>query len=145
MKKTLSQVVKDFETFATNHKIIKSFNTKPVTDLVAKNLSYPTMWVQSGDVEITTGEMAINLNILFLDRLKRDYSNTVQVMSDTLQLVEDFYTIYNDNQEKYGYFVDDSATASAVVIEYDDILSGFEVPLKVVVGLGRNENQVPLR
>ena len=144
MKKTINQLVKEFNRFADSHKIIKSFNAKPITQLMAKNLQYPIMWMSFEGAEFDAGEIVVNSNVYFLDRLAKDNSNLIQLLSDNLQLANDFYTLYNDNELKYDFFFDNVANAEPIVFEYDDVLCGWMMPIRISITNDRNEANVPI-
>lgn len=144
MKVTLNQIIKQLETFADNHKGIKQFEAKPLTEFTANNYLYPLMWVEIRPGTFETGEARVNLNIYMVDRLKPDYDNFVRVISDTLKLCNDVYSYFTEYEEDFGFYTDNSASFTPVEYAFDDNVAGNQIELTVQVCLDRNKNEVPI-
>ena len=145
MRKTLNQVIKDFRAFCDAHKMIKSFESKPITQMMAKNLQYPIMWLNWKPGAFATGELIVNADVYFLDRLKKDNSNIDQVISDNLLNANDFYTYFNDKLEDLTFLMDNNAPFAPVVFEYDDELAGWVVSVSIQIQTDRDELEIPMQ
>ena len=148
MKTSLARIIKSFQTFATNHKQIEEFSTAMITDMVAKNWSYPLMWIDYTDISVSVqrGQVVITMSIYFLDRVERDESNMTYVMSSNLLKALDFITLYNDHEcgeGGYGFYFSDTPSLSPIVLDFDDIVSGWKLGAVIQVGYSRNEDEIP--
>jgi len=145
MKKSLNQILRTFETFATSHSQIETFRTKPITENTANDLTYPLMWIdtQSMNASFQSGQVVISANVYFLDRVERDYSNLVSVMSSNLLKCDDFLTYYNDNECEFGFSFTYTGSATAVGYQFDDICAGYMVTVSIQVPMSRNESVIP--
>lgn len=144
MRKSLLQVINEFRKFADAHKIIKSFESKPITQMMAKNLKYPLMWINWKPGAFATGELIVNADVYFLDRLAKDNSNIDQIISDNLLNANDFYTYFNDHLDEYNFLMDNNAPFSPVVFEYDDELAGWVVSVQIDIQNDRDELEIPI-
>ena len=82
--------------------------------------------------------------ITVVDRLKEDDTNSTSLWSDTLQLINDFYTKFSDNECEYGFYMDPAASATRVYAEFDDRVNGYSCTFIVKIGNNRDETQIPI-
>lgn len=137
---------KYFKTFADNHFNIKSFRTKPITEFVASDWVYPLMWIdlQSVNTAFQSGQMVTTIPAYFLDRVERDYSNLLSVMSSTLLTSHDFFTYCTDQfMCDAGFYFQDNAVVTPNVYEFDDLVAGFTMTVPCNIRATRNENRIP--
>jgi len=147
MKRSLNQILKEFEKFATNHSQIETFETKPITENVANNVKYPMMWVdlQATATAFQTGQVVINIPVYMLDRVERDYSNISNVLSVGLLKMDDFYTYFTDNECDFGFYFNDAGACTPVIYQFDDIVAGQFMTIQCQVGNSRNEDKIPFK
>ena len=147
MEKTINQIVAEFESFADRHKIIKSFIFQPIEELKADNLIYPMLYIALGSIAFTDNGayVSITLNVNMLDRIKRDKSNSTNVWSDTLLLINDLYVQYGEDYEcDNGFYIVNPLVATPIYADYDDLVNGYTAPFVIKVGNMRNHDQIPL-
>ena len=146
MKKSLEQILKQCETFATAHKQIETFHSKPITENTALDYIYPMMWmdVQGLQTAFQRGQLAMPIPVYHLDRVERDFSNLVTVLSTRLLVADDFYTYFTDNECEFGFYFSDNGGATPVVYDFDDILAGQQMNIVIQVANSRNESQIPM-
>ena len=146
MKTSLSKILTIFETFASDHKQIESFRTKPITENTADNFVYPMMFVdvQGMSSSFQLGQISVNCPVYFMDRIERDYDNLVLVLSSELLKADDLLTYFNDNECEFGFTVSYSGSVTPIVYDFDDLVAGQSLSLTINVGMNRNENQIPL-
>jgi hypothetical protein len=143
MNKSLNQVIKTFHDWAALNLNIATFEFKPITHATAKNYVYPLMHTSIGNVSFASGEMQIAMDIYILDKMLSDESNYQDVLSDTLKIMNDFYTTFQDNEEAYGFYFAYEATAEPIAFDFDDVIGGFKMPITVQVKNRRDEASVP--
>lgn len=96
---TYKQLLTYFSSIAYHHEQIRSFgfgDYKQITnDIETKQEPlYPRMYVVPENVEFNENQIAYNFGIVFMDRIEEDLSNLEEVMSDTLELATDVWTIF---------------------------------------------------
>jgi len=146
MKTSFKNIIKEFETFADRHTQISVFESKPITENTANNYKYPMMWVdlQGTTTSFSKGQVIIKFPVYMLDRVERDYSNLVNVMSACLLKVDDFYTYFTDNECEFGFYFEDTGNATPVIYQFDDIVAGQKMDIICKVANSRNENSIPI-
>lgn len=148
MKTSLERVIGYFETFADEHRMIKSFEVAPLTENIAKNWTYPLMWIdlQEMSASFTRGQVVVSLPVYILDRVQRDFSNIESVMSSTLMNIEDFLVYFQDDEDCLRkFYFSDPGSASPIMLEFEDIVCGWSMPVSIQIMDARNENEIPMR
>jgi len=143
MRKSFKQIISEFETYAEKHKVIKEFIADPITSLTANNHEYPLQWIELLRSTLGPGEVRIFLNVYFMVLLKPD--NYIKIMSDSLRLCTDFYSYFNDNLPKFGFYFDNGpTTASPVEYKFDDNVCGHKMEIIVEVPFDTDEDNIPI-
>ena len=143
MKISLSTIDAMLENFADNHAQINQYKNAPEKEIKAADLKYPLMWVMFGKTKFEQGTVNPIIKVMFLDRVAEDSSNFVQSLSDTLLTAYDFYTEFNENEEKYGIEFDVDLEVEPIVMDYDDKVNGWTADISCQVRGYRNELQIP--
>jgi len=143
MNKSIKQIINSIESFATAHKNIAQFTANPIERNTAKAWLYPLFFLSINNATIENGQVRINITCYFLEYVgdEKDY---VKKLSETLKLAEDFNTYFNKNEQDFGFYMEDSATAEAVVLDFDDRVFGWKVPYVIQTKSSQNENLIPL-
>ena len=146
MKKSLDQILDQWDIFATAHKQISTFVRKPITENTAKGLVYPIMWadLQGQAVAFQRAQITITIPVYFLDIIKRDYTNLGTVLSTELLVADDFYTYFTDNECEFGFYFSDSAAATSVIYDFDDLCAGYTMNIVIQIANSRNETKIPM-
>jgi len=144
MERTINQIINTFSDFVGEHLSLEDFECNFLQKNTANNRNYPLMFADIGDAIFSLGEVKLTITLYFLDKLKSDKSNYVQVLSDTLKHAEDFFTTFNNNELKYGFMIDDNATAFPISIPLEDGVIGYRLPVNISIKYSVNEGNVPL-
>lgn len=144
MRKTLTQIVKEFQTFANNHKVIKQFEANPISDFTANNYLYPLLWLEVGNVQYAQGEARLSMSFYIVDRLLSDETNLMKVLSDSLMICDDLDAYFNEYEEDFGFYFSQDAPLSPIVYDFDDKVGGYKMDITVQVARGRNKNDIPI-
>lgn len=142
MRKSFKEIIETFETFASDHKVIKQFKANPLSEFTAKNYLYPLQWVEIVGSTLDSGEVKINLNIYFVDLLKTH--NYIKILSDTLRLCTDFYSYFNNNSAEFGFVIKNDIPCKPVEYSFDDNVCGHKMEIVVQVPFDKDENEIPI-
>jgi hypothetical protein len=146
----LKNIVADFELLADRHKQINSFgfgDTDEFTYQVDRrdkesNLSdqapyYPYFYVVPSNVIQEFNFMTYEFQLIVSDIMKRDMDNMTDILSDTLQIMNDVismfrlsYTEANGNYNEF-YYVDEAVTLIPFIERYEDLLCGYSATLRI--------------
>lgn len=148
MRTSLVQVLKELESFTSRHLQLKTFEAKPITEFTAKNYVYPVAYVNLEEMNTSfeAGQTIMDLHLYIVDRVERDFSNIVEVMSSTLLMCDDFYNYYTEDPEcTLGFHFNVSSNASPIAFPMgEDLVCGHTITLKCAILNDRNRNVVPL-
>jgi hypothetical protein len=102
--KSLNQLIKSFSDFADAHGQINSFGVGDLWEVgMSTELQYPLLWIQPTETKIIKGEaetFAISttkFRVFILDRVKKDETNEMEVLSDTTQIGHDLVKNIDQN------------------------------------------------
>lgn len=131
---TLNQLNDLFKLYVTNSLQIKRYGFGEVYDisqLTSDAQDFPLMWVQLTNVNYPTENVKIaNFNILFMDILKNDKSNEIEIWSDMVQAAEDMikYLRYNSNTD---YEVVGTPLITTFTERFTDYLGGATLNISI--------------
>jgi len=146
----LKNIVADFQLLADRHKQINSFgfgDTDEFTYQVDRrdkevNPSdqapyYPYFYVVPSNVIQEFNFMTYEFQLIVSDIMKRDMDNMTDILSDTLQIMNDVismfrlsYTEANGNYNEF-YYVDEAVTLIPFIERYEDLLCGYSATLRI--------------
>ena len=148
MKITYNQIIEEFESFATSHSQISSFNKGLASDLVQHNMltdfTYQLMFCQLDQpATMSNGEVTITVMVYILDLSKKGLE--LEILSDTLLTVLDtvahFEKLYTDNWKFVS--IQKTGTAQPYIGDFDDTITGWGIPLQFKQPLQYDECQIP--
>jgi hypothetical protein len=104
------QIIQDLSGMAYYHPQINSFGYGDITQITMdidtkQEPVYTKMYVVPGDVSLSENRLLYDFSIIILDQINDDYSNQRDVMSDTLEIAKDIFTlIYQSYTAQFGDF-----------------------------------------
>jgi len=145
-------IVDDFQLLANYHKQLNSFGYGDLGEfsynvdqrLKQDNPSdnavvYPYLYVIPGNVEQQSTHMTYNFDLIVSDIIERDLNNQVDVLSDTLQIMDDIIgqfrlsvedSLGNFNKE---YYLDQPVVCIPFIEKYHDLLGGWSANIQIQV------------
>lgn len=138
-------LITQFQSFATNHYQIKSFGFGHITQLTSdvitkKEPLYSRLYLTPDTINIIKNQLNINLNVYITDRINNDLSNQLGVMSDTLEIMKDLYSIIGDST----YIPQTGLRVFPFLNDYDTGLGGWTLPLSLDVPYDYNRCDIPI-
>lgn len=148
------QVIQDLSGIAYYHEQIKSFGYGDLTQItmdIETNMEpvYTKMYVVPGFVTLAQNRLLYNFSIIILDRINEDYSNQEDVMSDTLEICKDVFTIlYQSYTAEWGGFSIDytpiwGPNVTPFLERFEDILGGWTMNLQIEQPFDYNKCVLP--
>lgn len=146
----LKNIVDDFKLLADRHKQLNSFGFGDVDEFTYQVDSrdkqsnpdfqapyYPYLYVVPSNVIQEFGFMTYEFQLLVSDIMKRDMDNMTDILSDTLQIMNDVISMFRlsvteqlGNYNKY-YYTDDPVTMIPFIEQYDDLLCGYSATIRI--------------
>lgn len=131
---TLNQILTKIKSIADNHGQINSYGIGRLSDEDIEGLQYPICWNIISDANIDGKVLNISFTILFLDRIKKDFSNENEVMSDMLSVAADFVAKLREISQQDGdWNFTTTAPLTPIGDATDDEASGWQMNFTVRV------------
>lgn len=146
MEKSVIQIKNEFELVATAHKQINSFFWGDFDRAVSEEERvYPFLCCTLVPFEMTVRETLIEIQVTVSDRLREDFSNYIDVQSDTFQTMKDIQSIIHlsrwqsiataEDIQRGDHFIFDKGT---------DYIAGWSMLLRLQIVDRRNRVNMPL-
>lgn len=134
MNLTYKQVLDDFFTVISDHKMIKTAGYGPLSEIKVPrgthDTNYPYAFLQPTNHTLGQHQMTYRFNLIMMEMCNDDIDSVITAQSDCLQYVKDilgrFYYSYPD----YDFTVNFSVTPFKEV--YDDTVSGVTATIELV-------------
>jgi hypothetical protein len=113
MSITFNQLLNKFEALANNHLQIKRFGSGPIEDVNTFSPSsgdFPVLWVVPQAAKLGKNTLVYTMRILVFDIDETDDSNRDEILSDTLQILNDIFQQIMEDDENYEVNTDLIAT-----------------------------------
>lgn len=131
---TLSQIINEIQTFATNHKQLKSFHFGFLEDFdVDKSKGFPALIVTPAGGSRADQQKSNNLQFIVCDLLKTDVSNQLEVLSDTDFICDDLLA-YMDQSSLSSLILDKNVTLNVLFHKFpaDSAGYGFDLTFRQI-------------
>lgn len=150
------QLLADFAQIAYHHEQIMSYGfgdlAQCTNDLETKQEpKYTRMYVVPGEVELNQNHIHYRLSCIIMDRLEDDLSNQYDVMSDTLEICKDIWTILLQSfTPEYGDFSwsiipDQSPDVVPFLERFETTVGGWTINFSVQIPFDYNSCTPPVK
>lgn len=143
---TMNQLIKMFSDFADAHLQLNDFGYGPTSDIgTSRQMEFPYMWAtHRGSSRLTVNNKTqipqmtmtflvvdqINIQSNYKDANGLDSDNSQEIISDTLQIIQDFVTYVSSQLGKYGVkLMENDITCEPVFDETPDKVSGWVIDM----------------
>lgn len=148
------QIIQDLSGIAYYHNQINSFGYGDITQVTMdvethKEPVYTRMYVVPGDVTLNQNRLDYNFSIIIMDRINDDLSNQQDVMSDTLEITKDIFTIlYQSYTANWGGFSIDyeplfGPNVTPFLERFETILGGWTLNITIEQPFDYNKCLLP--
>ena len=148
------QIIQDLSGIAFYHPQINSFGFGDINQITMdvetqKEPNYTKMYVIPGFVNLNQNVLQYNFSIIILDQINDDLSNQRDVMSDTLEIAKDVFTIlYQSYTAEFGGFTLDydplwGPNVTPFLEAYETVLGGWTINITIEQPFDYNECVLP--
>ena len=143
---TLNQIVKKLETFANDHKQLSgNFLFGQFYDYVAnKSEQYPAMIVYLQPNQLSENTDTYTFQITICDRLKKDDTNEIEVLSDTNLIAKDLITYFKNSPTERDIIINTSVTLNDFSDREDSETAGYFFDITFRQNFDYNYCDIPL-
>ena len=143
---SINQIHKKFSDFATAHLQINSYGFGDLSEIgqsVAaytvnkdngtNNITYPSMWVTPQPSSIERHFLKLNFMCLFYDLVNQNEDNSIEVISDTLQMANDFIQYLRTTTNEDNFDIDNEYTFQLTPFKdrFNDDVTGWQLDLQL--------------
>ena len=150
------QIILDLSGIAYYHNQIKSFGYGDLNQLTMDNDTkqqpyFVRMYVVPGPVTLNQNRLDYNFQIIIMDQINEDLSNQRDVMSDTLEICKDLFTIlYQSYTSQWGGFSIDyeplwGPSVTPFLERFETVLGGWTMNLTIEQPFDYNRCVIPIR
>jgi|TARA_R110000803_G_scaffold82744_1_gene148949 hypothetical protein len=151
---TYNQILKEFKTFATNHKQIQNFGNGDLWEIVEHNqladFNYPLFWVADQPANLGDGTFTWNFNVMAMDLVNKDESNENDVKSDMCQVLLDCVSYFeqktaiSNNVDWLKVNLVRSGTLNSFTERFSDELTGWGMNIGFRLPFSYNNCDLPI-
>lgn len=143
---TLNQIVKKLETFANDHKQLSgNFLFGQFYDYVAnKSEQYPAMIVYLQPNQLSENTDTYTFQVTICDRLKKDDTNEIEVLSDTNLIAKDLITYFKNSPTERDVIINTSVTLNDFSDREDSETAGYFFDITFRQNFDYNYCDIPL-
>lgn len=149
------QIIQDLSGIAYYHNQINSFGYGDITQITndietKQEPLYTKMYVVPGQVQLAQNRLLYNFSIIILDQIKDDLSNQQEVMSDTLEICKDIFTIlYQSYTATWGGFSIDytplwGPNVTPFLERFETVLGGWTMNVQIEQPFDYNTCVLPI-
>ena len=151
---TYNQILKEFQTFANNHKQIENFGNGDLWEIVEHNqltdFNYPLFWVADQPANLGDGTFTWNFNVMAMDLVNKDESNENDVKSDMCQVLLDCVSYFeqktatSNNVDWLKVNLVRSGTLTSFTEGFEDELTGWGMNIGFRLPFSYNNCDLPI-
>jgi hypothetical protein len=143
MKYSVNQLEAKLQTIVTNHFQLKGFLFGDPSDIGASGpVDYPFLLADCLPSNMSTKSINLSIQLMVMDIVKKDLSNENEVLSDTLQMLEDVYIKLRDINQS-NYILSDSASMSPFTDSQGDEVAGWTATVTLQIPSSYNSCEIP--
>jgi hypothetical protein len=131
---TLNQIIAKIQTQAERHKMVGKFACGAEYNLAVDEVKfYPLVWLVPDGFDFSTLERLVTYRfaLLVFDRVFESESNTIEVLSDTAQIVIDLVAMVEQDIEFDNLQLVVSSTAEPFYDAKTDIVAGYGIQFTI--------------
>lgn len=149
------QLLTYWNSISYHHEQIRSFGygdlTQCTNDIETKQEPlYPRLYLVPDVVELSQNRIYYNFSVIIMDKIEDDMSNLTDVMSDTLSIVQDLWTVfwqsYTDEYGNFSKIVVGDWTPEIVPFQerFQTTLGGWTMNMKMSAPFDYNTCDIPI-
>jgi hypothetical protein len=147
-------IIQDLSGISYYHPQINSFGFGDITQITADvetKLSpvYPKAYVVPSTVNLAQNRLLYNFSVIIMDRVNEKTDNLEDIMSDTLEIAKDFFTVlYQSYAQQYGGFSVDytplwGPNVTPFLERFEDIVAGWTLNIQIEQPFDYNQCVLP--
>ena len=142
---TLNQVINKLEAIQQSHAQLNGFGFGEDFELSTQQENYPLMWVNVLSSSITDKTLSLGIGVLILDIVADDNSNEKDILSDTLSICQDVYSMLMNPNNTDEFELSNTVTLNPLFEAFPDKVNGWRMDLTIELPYEKNRCFIPLK
>ena len=136
---TYNQIVKKFEDIITANKFIKTFVAGDIYEIDLTETTYMYAHLSIESATFDNAQLTYSFRLYVMDIVNKDEGNENDVLSDTLQVINDVISEFRNGSSTFGlenmqdYEIQDTISCSPFTERFDNEVSGWSADIDVTV------------
>lgn len=143
---TYNQVIDRIETILNDNPLVQTITKGDIWEVDNKEIVYPQVHIVTEGVDFSTYELKYKFRLFIMDLVEKDESNEQEVLSDTLQMLQDIIAkLLNptDPEASRDLRLDRDITAEDFTERFNNEVAGWTAEIGITVDYTANECLVP--
>jgi len=143
---TFNEIVTAFETFSDEHQQINTFYSGQTWNFQTQTNLYPAVIMLPESSSIEKGSINLSFNLFVADILNSDRTNLDEIYSDTLQILADFVSYFDDAYEdsEIEFFLNsENISIHPFEEKFDDVVAGWMAKIEINMPYSGNICVIP--
>tara|TARA_R100001244_G_scaffold130960_1_gene103709 strand:- start:293 stop:802 length:510 start_codon:yes stop_codon:yes gene_type:complete len=153
--KSYNNVIDTLKCVGEQHLNIQSVTSGDIWEIdLEKNTLYPLFHINPVNVTVGMNIRTFNFQLFVMDLVEPDESNEQEVLSDTLEIMNDIIAIYKHGEilysydaahgEEQRYFIDSDFTIEPFTERFDNSVTGWVMSFAITVENELNSCNIPI-
>ena len=136
---TYNQILKKFEDVITANKFIKTFVAGDIYEIDLTETTYMYAHLSIESATFDNAQLTYSFRLYVMDIVNKDEGNENDVLSDTLQVINDVISEFRNGSSTFGletmqdYEIQDTISCSPFTERFDNEVSGWSADIDVTV------------
>jgi|TARA_R100001163_G_scaffold19018_1_gene16814 hypothetical protein len=136
---TYNQILKKFEDVITANKFIKTFVAGDIYEIDLTETTYMYAHLSIESATFDNAQLTYSFRLYVMDIVNKDEGNENEVLSDTLQVINDVINEFRNGSSTFGlatmqnYDIQDTISCSPFTERFDNEVSGWSADIDVTV------------
>ena len=143
---TFNEIIIAFETFSDEHHQINTFYSGQTWNFQTQTNLYPAVIMLPESSSMEKGSINLSFNLFIADILNSDRTNLDEIYSDTLQILADFVSYFDDayeNNEIEFFLNSENISIHPFEEKFDDVVAGWMAKIEINIPYSGNICVIP--
>ena len=148
-QRTYNQIIDLWTSIANGHQVVKTFTKGDIFEVDANTVVFPQVHLITEQAQIQNHEIIYNFKLISMDLVEPDESNEDEVLSDTLQIIQDFFAKFKNGTiaptvDSQIFRINDSVSCQPFTERFDTSVSGWVADFQISVDYTADGCDLPI-
>ena len=124
-------IITTLDNFSTGHEQINEFGWGPISNISTTNQDFVLVWFLPTGANVQQSTTTLKGNLYVMDLLKQSDANLLDIHNDTYQIGRDFVSEFYDQEQVYGFVMNEAADAEPFEHKFADYTAGWIFTIEI--------------